>query len=83
VAIIFTKKIAYFQVSKMNKADGSLRIFNGTVCQSLLEIVLFHGTNGFITVTKLGTTNTFLLLQPKILLQQPNALLIDLNISLL
>jgi len=40
--------------------------------------------NGFVTATKLGTTNDFfLLLQPKILLQQPNGLLIELNILLL
>jgi len=39
--------------------------------------------NGFVTATKLGTTNNFLLLQPKILLQQPNVLLIELNILLL
>jgi len=29
-----------------------------------------HGKNGFGTATKLATTNKFLLLQPKILLQQ-------------
>jgi len=40
--------------------------------------------NGFVTATKLGTTNIFfLLLQPKILLQQPNVLLLELNILLL
>jgi len=39
--------------------------------------------NGFVTPTKLGTTNNFfLLLHPKILLQQPNVLLIELNILL-
>jgi len=38
---------------------------------------------GFVTATKLGTTNIFLLLQPKILLQQPNVLSIELNILLL
>jgi len=37
----------------------------------------------FVTVTKLGTTNNFLLLQQKILLQQPNVLLTKLNILLL
>jgi len=31
--------------------------------------------NGFVTATKLETTNNFLLLQPEILLQQPNILL--------
>jgi len=36
--------------------------------------------NGFVTATKLETTNFFLLLQTKILLQQPNVLLIELNI---
>jgi len=41
------------------------------------------GKNGFVTATKLGTTNEFLLLQPKILLQQPIVLLIELNILLL
>jgi len=35
-----------------------------------------RGKNGFVTATKLGTTNDFLLLQPKILLQQPNVLLL-------
>jgi len=35
--------------------------------------------NGFVTATKLGTTD-FLLQQPKILLQQPNVLLTELNI---
>jgi len=30
-----------------------------------------HGKNDFVKATKLGTTNEFLLLQPKILLQQP------------
>jgi len=39
--------------------------------------------NGFVTATKLGTTNNFLLLQPKILLHQPNVFLIELNILLL
>jgi len=38
---------------------------------------------GFVTATKLGTTNEFLLLQPKILLQQPNVLLIEINMLLL
>jgi len=42
-----------------------------------------HGKNGFVTATKLGTTNEFFLLHPKILLQQPNVLLIELNILLL
>jgi len=32
----------------------------------------FTEKNSFVTATKLGTTNKFLLLQPKILLQQPN-----------
>jgi len=40
-----------------------------------------HGKNGFVTATKLGTKNIFfLLLQPKILLQQPNVLLTELII---
>ena len=40
--------------------------------------------NGSVTATKLETTNIFfLLLQRKILLQQPNVLLIELNILLL
>jgi len=40
--------------------------------------------NGFVTATKLGTTNGFFVeAQPKILLQQPNVLLIELNILLL
>jgi len=38
--------------------------------------------NGFVTATKLGTTNNFFSLQPKIFLQQPNVLLIELNILL-
>jgi len=40
-----------------------------------------HGKkNGFVTATKLGTTKmNFLSLQPKILLQEPNVLLIELN----
>jgi len=42
-----------------------------------------HGKNGFVTATKLGTTNDFLSLEPKILLQRPNVLLIELNILLL
>jgi len=41
----------------------------------------FTEKNGFVTATKLGTAN-FLLLQPKILLQQPSVLLIELNILL-
>jgi len=41
-----------------------------------------HGKNGFVTATKLGTTNEFLLLQRKLLLQQPNFLLIEQNILL-
>ena len=47
------------------------------------EMRLFdvHGKNGFVTATKLGTTdNVFVMLQPKILLQQPNVLLTELNI---
>jgi len=39
--------------------------------------------NSFVTATKLGTTNNFLLLQPKILLQQPKVLMIEPNILLL
>ena len=39
--------------------------------------------NGFVTATKLGTTNNFLLLKQQILLQQPNVLLVELNILLL
>jgi len=42
-----------------------------------------HGKNGFVTAIILGTTNNFLFLQPKILLQQRNALSIELNILLL
>jgi len=42
-----------------------------------------HGKNGFAMATNLGTTNKIFALQPKILLQQPNALLIELNILLL
>ena len=45
--------------------------------------VLPRKKNGFVTATKLGTTHFFLLLQTKILLQQPNVLLIELNILLL
>jgi len=33
------------------------------------DVVSLHEKNGFVTGTKLGTTNNFLLLQPKILLQ--------------
>jgi len=37
--------------------------------------------NGFVTATKLGTTDKkFMLLQPKTLLQQPKILLTELNI---
>jgi len=40
-----------------------------------------HGKNGFVTATKLGATNkTFLLLLPKILLQQLNILLLQQNV---
>jgi len=40
--------------------------------------------NGFVTATKLGTTIQFFVVStPKILLQQPNVLLIELNILLL
>ena len=49
------------------------------------EMRLFdvHGKNGFVTATKLGTTdNIFVMLQPKILLQQPNVLM-ELNILFL
>jgi len=46
------------------------------------KVSFLHGKNGFVAVTKLGTTNTFLLLQPKMLLQQPNLFLIELNILL-
>ena len=48
----------------------------------LYVIWVYTEKNGFVTATKLGTTNNFLLLQPKILLQQPNVLLIELNILL-
>jgi len=45
---------------------------------------ILHGKNGFVTATKLGTTKmNFLLLQPKIFLQQPNVLLTELKILLL
>jgi len=40
-----------------------------------------HGKNGFVTATKLWTTNIFL--QQNFWLQQPNVLLIELNILLL
>jgi len=39
--------------------------------------------NGFVTATKLGTTNIFFLAATKNLLQQPNVFLIELNILLL
>jgi len=39
--------------------------------------------NGFVTATKLGTTNEFFVAQPKVLLQKPNVLLLELNILLL
>jgi len=39
--------------------------------------------NGFVTATKSGTTNNFLLLQPIILPQQPNVLLMEPNVLLL
>jgi len=39
--------------------------------------------NGFVTATKLGTTNEFFVASTKNLLQQPNVLLIELNILLL
>jgi len=39
--------------------------------------------NGFGTATKLGTTNIFFVAETKILLQQPNVLLIELNILLM
>jgi len=43
-----------------------------------------HGKkNGFVTATKLGTTNDFFVASTKKLLQQPNVLLIELNILLL
>jgi len=42
-----------------------------------------QGKNGFVT-TKLGTTNEFFVAAiTKVLLQQPNVLLIELNILLL
>jgi len=41
------------------------------------------GKNGFVTATKLGTTDTFFVAATKILLQQPNVLLTELNILLL
>jgi len=46
------------------------------------NIYIQRGKNGFVMATKLGTTNIFFL-QPKTLLQQPNVLLIELNILLL
>jgi len=42
-----------------------------------------HGKNGFVTATKLGTTNKLFVAATKILLQQPNVLLIELYSLLL
>jgi len=53
-----------------------------TTIELSLHLVELHGNNGFVTATKLGRTNKFLLLQPKILPQQPNVLLIELNFLL-
>jgi len=46
-------------------------------------LFIYHGKNGFVTATKLRTTNKILLLQPNILPQEPNVLLIEPNILLL
>jgi len=43
---------------------------------------LIEEKNGFVTATKLGATNEFFVASTKILLQQPNVLLIELNILL-
>jgi len=45
--------------------------------------MLPYGKNGFVAATKLGTTNKFFVAATKILLQQPNVLLTELNILLL
>jgi len=47
------------------------------------ELLPLHGKKCFVTAKKLGTTNIFFLLQQKISPQQPNVLLIELNILLL
>jgi len=58
-------------------------IHKGTGTPIICNFLRLHGKNGFVTATKLGKTNEFLLLQPNILPQQPNVLLIEPNILLL
>jgi len=50
-----------------------------------MDVLLFDGArkNGFVTATKLGTTNNFFVAATKIFAQQPNVLLIEPNILLL
>jgi len=71
---------------------GLLSIGEARLCSIFLRVWIalnkqtvhnITGKNVFFTATKLGTTNKFLLLQPKILLQQPKVLLLELNILLL
>jgi len=53
-------------------------------CSYIVSLTLHsQGKNGFVTATKLWTTNNFFVAATKILLQQPNVLLIELNILLL
>jgi len=49
----------------------------------MIKCINYTEQNGFVTATKLGTTIKFLLLQQKILPQQPNVLSIEANILLL
>jgi len=54
-------------------------------CRSGISLRSFHNLihTKKILFTKLGTTNNFLLLQQKILLQQPNVLLVELKMLFL
>jgi len=48
-----------------------------------IALCSYKEKNGFVTATKLGTTNKFFDAATKNLVQQPNVLLIELNILLL
>jgi len=69
-----TTKLSYSQPKIFHCKNGIFGRNSKIFSLSNKVFTVLHGKKGFVTATKLRTTNTFLLLQPKILLQQPNVL---------
>ena len=80
--LCFTRQMlrsAWWQNLRHLRWKSSFTIPNFTFCR----ITIKHGKNVLLRQQNYGQQINFLLLQPKISLQQPNVLLIELNILLL